>query len=156
MVCAATPGTARVGPAVARPALLMLCREWQHKPLQRRPYEWSISIQPRKRSNTQRLIPQRSWRWAAMLKRLGWQRHCDEESVHINSVRIIDQCDVTIGSGSHIGDVTIAKMLTFEILSGAAKTTWRLNYKWVMVFCYGEYHQRLNSRPWWQIFQLQQ
>ena len=31
-----------------------------------------------------------------MLKRLGWQCHCDDESVHRYSVRIIDQCDVTI------------------------------------------------------------
>ena len=41
VVCAATPGTALVGPAGAaasRPAPLVLCREWQHKPLQRRPY----------------------------------------------------------------------------------------------------------------------
>ena len=48
------------GPAVARPLAAapagprVLCREWQHKPRQRRPYEWSISILPRKRSNTQR------------------------------------------------------------------------------------------------------
>ena len=57
VVCATTPGTARVGPAVARPrwpAPRVLCQEWQHKPRQRRPYEWSISILPRKRSNTQR------------------------------------------------------------------------------------------------------
>ena len=31
-----------------------------------------------------------------MLKRPGWQRHCDDESVHRYSVRTIDQCDVTI------------------------------------------------------------
>ena len=114
-----------------RPAPRVLCREWQHKPLQRRPYEWSISILPRKR-------------WAAMLKRPGWQRHCDDESVHRYSVRTIDQCDVTIASGSHIDVVTIAKLLTFEIISGAArnewydfrlcKTTWRFNYKWAVVF----------------------
>ena len=101
---------------------------------------------------------------SAMLNRPGWQRHCDDESVHRYSVRIIDQCDVTIASGSHIDDVTIAKLLTFEIISGAArnerygfrlsKTTWRFNYKWAVVFCNGEYHQRLNSRPWWQIFQV--
>ena len=45
------------GPAVARPLAAgprVLCREWQHKPRQRRPYEWSISILPRKRSKTQR------------------------------------------------------------------------------------------------------
>ena len=42
-------------------------------------------------------------------------------SVHRYSVRIIDQCDVTIASGSHIDDVTIAKLLTFEILSRAAR-----------------------------------
>ena len=99
-----------------------------------------------------------------MLKRPGWQRYCDDESVHRYSVRIIDQCDVTITSGSHIDDVTIAKPLTFEIISGAArnerydfllsKTTWRFNYKWAVVFCNGEYHRRLNSRPWWQIFQV--
>ena len=97
---------------------------------------------------------------SAMLNRPGWQRHCDDESVHRYSVRIIDQCDVTIASGSHIDDVTIAKLLTFEIISGAArnersgfrlsKTAWRFNYKWAVVFCNGEYHQRLNSRPWWQ------
>ena len=97
-----------------------------------------------------------------MLKRLGWQRHCDYESVYRISVRIIDQCDVTMASGSHIDDVTIAKLLTFEVISGAArnerygfrlsKTTWRFNYKWAVVFCNGKYHQRLNSRPWWQIF----
>ena len=44
-----------------------------------------------------------------------------------------------IASGSHIDDVTIAKLLTFEIISGAArnerygfhfsKTTCRFNYK---------------------------
>ena len=41
VVCAATPGTALLGPAGAaaqQPAPLVLCREWQHKPLQRRPY----------------------------------------------------------------------------------------------------------------------
>ena len=85
-----------------------------------------------------------------MLKRPGWQRHCDDESVYRYSVRIIDQCDVTIASGSHIDDVTIAKLLTIEIISGAArnerygfrfsKTTWRFNYKWAVVFCNGEYH----------------
>ena len=169
VVCAATPGTARVGPAVARPRRLaprVLCREWQHKPPQGRPYEWSIFILPRKWSKTQQQIPRRSWRWAAMLKRPGWQRHCDDESVHrsIHSVRIIDQCDVTIASGSHIDNVIIAELLTFEIISGAArnerygfrlsKTTWRFNYKWAVVFCNGEYHQRLNSCPWWQIFQV--
>ena len=37
------------------------------------------------------------------------------------SVRMIDQCDVTIASGSHIVDVTIAQLLTFEIISGAAR-----------------------------------
>ena len=77
--------------------------------------------------------------------------HCDDESVHRYSVRTIDQCDVTIASGSHIDDVTIAKLLTFEIISGAArnerydfrlfKTTWRFNYKWAVVFCNGECHQ---------------
>ena len=101
---------------------------------------------------------------SAMLNRPGWQRHCDDESVHRYSVWMIDQCDVTIASGSHIDDVTIAKLLTFEIISGAArnerygfrlsKTTCRFNYKWAVVFCNGEYHQRLNSRPWWQIFQV--
>ena len=101
----------------------------------------------------------------AMLNRPGWQRHCDDESVHRYSVSIIDQCDITIASGSHVDDVTIAKLLTFEIISWAArnelygfhlsKTTWRFNnYKWAVVFCNGEYHQRLNSRPWWQIFQV--
>ena len=40
-----------------------------------------------------------------------WQRHCDDESVHRYSVRIIYQCDVTIASGSHIDDITIAKLL---------------------------------------------
>ena len=97
-----------------------------------------------------------------MLKRPGWQRHCGDESVHRYSVRIIDQCDVTIARGSHIDDVTIAKLLTFEIKSGAdrnerygfrlSKIMWRFNYKWAVVFCNGEYHQRLNSCPWWQIF----
>ena len=101
---------------------------------------------------------------SAMLNRPGWQRHCDDESVLRYSVRIIDQCDVAIASGSHIDDVTIANLLTFEIISGAArnerygfrlsKTTWRFNYKWAVVFCNDEYHQRLNSRPWWQIFQV--
>ena len=42
-------------------------------------------------------------------------------NVHRYSVRIIDQCDVTIASGSHIDDITIAKLLTFEILSRAAR-----------------------------------
>ena len=97
---------------------------------------------------------------SAMLNRPGWQRHCDDESVHRYSVWMIDQCDVTIASGSHIDDVTIAKLLTFEIISGAArnerygfrlsKTTCRFNYKWAVVFCNGEYHQRLNS----SIFQV--
>ena len=84
----------------------------------------------------------------------------------IDSVRTIGQCDVTIARGSHIDDVTIAKLLTFEIISGEAinelygfrlsKTMWRFNYKWVVVFWNGEYHQRLNSCPWWQIFQVPQ
>ena len=56
-----------------------------------------------------------------MLKRQGWQRHCDDESVHRYSVKTIGQGDVTIARGSHIDDVTIAKLLTFEIISGAAK-----------------------------------
>ena len=87
-------------------------------------------------------------------------------SIDRYSVRIIDRCDVTIASGWHMDDVTIAELLTFEIISGAArnerygfclsKTTWRFNFKWVVVFCNGEYHQRLNSRPWWQIFQVLQ
>ena len=55
-----------------------------------------------------------------MLNHPGWQRHCDDESVHRNRDRMIDQCDVTIASGSHIDDVTIAQLLTFEIISGAA------------------------------------
>ena len=158
------------GPAVARPLAAgprVLCREWQHKPRQRRPYEWSISILPRKRSKQNTTInPATIMTMSAMLNRPGWQRHCDDESVHRYSVRIIDQCDVTIASGSHIDDVTIAKLLTFEIISGAArnkrygfrlsKTTWRFNYKWAVVFCNGEYHQRLNSRLWWQVFQVPQ
>ena len=95
-------------------------------------------------------------RLAAARKR---KRHCDDESVHRYNVRTIGQCDVTIARGSHVDDVTIAKLLTFEIISGAAKneqygfrlskTMWRFNYKWVVVFCNGEYHQRLNSHPWW-------
>ena len=56
-----------------------------------------------------------------MLKHPGWQRHCDDESVHRYSARMIYQRDVTIASGSHIDDVTIAKLLTFEIISGAAR-----------------------------------
>ena len=56
-----------------------------------------------------------------MLKRPGWQRHCDDESVHRYSVRTIDRCDITITRGLHIDDVTIAKLLTFEIISGAAR-----------------------------------
>ena len=56
-----------------------------------------------------------------MLKHPGWQRHCDDESVHRYSSRIIDQCEVTIASDWHIDDVTIAKLLTFEIISGAAR-----------------------------------
>ena len=56
-----------------------------------------------------------------MLKRPGWQRHCDDDSFHRYSVRMINQCDVTIASGSHIHDVTIAKLLTFEIISAAAR-----------------------------------
>ena len=106
------------------------------------------------------------WRWAAMLKRHGWQRHSDDESVHRYSVGIIDQCEVTEASGPHIDDVTIAKLLTFEIRSGAArnerydfrsfKTTGKFNYKWAVAFCNAEYHQRLNSRPWWPIFQVPQ
>ena len=101
---------------------------------------------------------------SAMLNRPCRQRHCDDESVHRYSVRIIDQCDVTIASGSRIDDVTNAKLLTFEIITGVArnerygfrlsKTMWRFNYKWAVVFCNGEYHQRLNSHPWWQIFQV--
>ena len=104
--------------------------------------------------------------WAAMLKRPGWQRHCDDQSFYRYSVGIIDKCDVTIASGLHIDDVTIAKLLTFEIISGAArnerydfrlsKTTWRFNYKWAVVFCHGDNHQSLNSRLWWQIFQVPQ
>ena len=45
---------------------------------------------------TQWWIPRRPWRWAAMLKRPGWQRHCDDKNVHRYSVRIMDQRDVTI------------------------------------------------------------
>ena len=56
-----------------------------------------------------------------MLKRPGLQRHCDNENVHRYSVRVIDQCDVTIARGLHMDDVTIAKLLTFEIISGAAR-----------------------------------
>ena len=56
-----------------------------------------------------------------MLKRPGWQRHYDDESVHRYSVRTIDRCDITIARGLHIDDVTIAKLLTFEIISGAAR-----------------------------------
>ena len=56
-----------------------------------------------------------------MLKCPRWQRHCDDESVHRCSVRIIYQCDVTIARGSHIDDVTIVKLLTFEIISAAAR-----------------------------------
>ena len=63
-----------------------------------------------------------------MLKHPGLQRHCDNESVHRYSARIIDQCDITIASGSHIDDVTIAKLLTFEIISGAARNE-RYNFR---------------------------
>ena len=56
-----------------------------------------------------------------MLKPPVWQRHCDDERVHRYNVRIIDQCDVTIASGPHIDDVTTAKLLTFAIISGAAR-----------------------------------
>ena len=144
----------KITPAGSTSAVL----EWQHKPWHHRPYEWSISILPRKRSNTVRWVQRRSWRWAAMLKRPGWQRHCDDKSIHRNSVRIIDQCDITIASSSLIDDATIAQLLTFEIISGVARnngmmTTWRLNYKWAVVFFNGEYHQRLNSCPWWQFLQ---
>ena len=59
-----------------------------------------------------------------MLKRPGWQCHCDDESVYRYSVRIIDQCDVTIANGSHIDDIIIAKLLTFEIISGASRIEW--------------------------------
>ena len=50
----------------------------------------------------------------------GWQRHCDE-SVRRNSVRIIDQYDVTIVSGSCIDDFTIARLFSFETASGTTR-----------------------------------
>ena len=83
------------------------------------------------------------------------------ENVAIHDKSRDDHDDEPPCCGSHIRDVTIAKLLTFEIRSGTArnerydfrlsKTTWRFNYKWKVVFCNDEYHQRLNSRPWWQI-----
>ena len=117
----------RCGCATAEPTHAV--PEWQHKPLQCRPYEWPLSILPRKRSNTQRQIQRRSWRWAAMLKRSVWQRHYDDERIHKNSVRKIDHCDVTIASGFHIDDVTIAQLLTFEIISGVAR-----NERYIFVY----------------------
>ena len=131
------------------------------KPRQCIPYELSSSILTRKRSNTQRLIRRRSWRWAAMLKRPGWQRQCDDECVY--SVRIIDQCDVAIPIDSHFDKVTIGQLLTFEIISGAVRNerydfrfSWRFSDKWAVVFFNYEYHQRLNSRPSWQVFPVSQ
>ena len=50
----------------------------------------------------------------------GWQRHWDG-SVPRNSVRISGQYDVTIGSGSCIDDVTITRLFSFEIVSGATR-----------------------------------
>ena len=170
VVCAATPGTALVG----RPA------RGRKRPRDGRPTSavpgvaaqtttaqtvWVVNFYSTTKTKQNTTInPATIMTMSAMLNRPGWQRHCDDESVHRYSVRTIDQCDVTIASGSHIDDVTIAKLLTFEIISGAArnerygfrlsKTTWRFNYKWAVVFCNGEYHQRLNSRPWWQIFQV--
>ena len=52
VVCATTPGTALMGRAGApqaaarRPASLVLCREWQHKPFQRRPYHRQFLYPP--------------------------------------------------------------------------------------------------------------
>ena len=78
-----------------------------------------------------------------MLKYPDWQCHCDDERIHRNSVTIIDQCDITIASSSHIDLVTIAQLLTFEIISGVARNEWY----GMMVFFNGEYHQRMNSYP---------
>ena len=69
-----------------------------------------------------------------MLKSPGWQGHCDDKSIHRYSVRIIDQCDVTIVSGAHIDDVTIAKLLTFEIISGVARNE-RYNFHLSKTMC---------------------
>ena len=169
VVCAATPGTARMGrPSRGRLRPRRPAHECcsgsgstNHDSADRMSGQFLFYHE--KKQNTT-IHPATIMTMSAMLNRPGWQRHCDDESVHRYSVRIIDQCDVTIASGSHIDEVTIAKLLTFEIISGAArnalygfrlsKTTWRFNYKWAVVFCNGEYHQRLNSRPWWQIFQV--
>ena len=169
MVCAATPGTARVGrPSRGRLRPRRPAHECcagsgstNHDCADRMSGQFLFYHENEAKHNDK---SRDGLTMSAMLNRPGWQRHCDDESVHRYSVRIIDQCDVTIASGSHIDDVTIAKLLTFEIISGAArnerygfrlsKNTCRFNYKWAVVFCNGEYHQRLNSRPWWQIFQV--
>ena len=170
VVCAATPGTARVGrpsrgrlrPRDGRPTSAVPGVAAQTTTAQT---VWVVNFYSTTKTKQKTTInPVTIMTMSAMLNCPGWQRHCDDESVHRYSVRIIDQCDVTIASGSHIDDVTIAKLLTFEIISGAArnerygfrlsKTMWKFNYKWAVVFCNGEYHQRLNSHPWWQIFQV--
>ena len=112
MVCAATPGRARVG----RPSRGRLRPQTTTAQT-----VWVVNFYSttKKKQNTT-INPATIMTMSAMLNRPGWQRHCDDESVHRYSVRIIDQCDVTIASGSHIDDVTIAKLLTFEIVSGAA------------------------------------
>ena len=150
VVCAATPGTALVGRSSRGCA--------------GRPHECCAGSGSTNRDSADRTSGQ--FHENEAIQNDKSRDDDDDEPPCWNALADIDQCDVTIASCSHIDDVTIAKLLTFEIVSGAArnerygfrlsKTTWRFNYKWAVVLCNGEYHQRLNSSPRWQIFQVPQ
>ena len=74
----------------------------------------------------------------------GWQSHCDDESIHRYSVRIIDQSDVIRASGSHIDDITIAKLLTFEIISVATR-----NEGAMISVCLGPCEDSITNEQWY-------
>ena len=98
VVCAATPGTARVGrPArgrAGRPTSAVPGVAAQTTTAQT---VWVVNFYSTTKTKQNTTInPATVMTMSAMLNRPGWQRHCDDESVHRYSVRIIDQRDVTI------------------------------------------------------------
>ena len=92
----------------------------------------------------------------------GWQRNLNG-IIKKNSVRIIDQYYVIIASDSCIDDVTITHLFSFEMVSGLGMNGMIFVYlrlhegskcKCTGVFFNSDYHQRVNSRLGFHVFQV--
>ena len=81
---------------------------------------------------------------------VGWQTHCDDEGIHRNSIRKIDQSNVTSATSVSINDVTKAEHLTFKIILWVTvnkqynfdllKATRRFSNNRAVVFLNSKYH----------------